>query len=58
VRRKRVCAPQGEHWERKQYHKSASRPEIREDFRLAQTLSLASKKPQGFFDAFKTDGPK
>jgi hypothetical protein len=49
-----TCAPgtcfcnQCEHWRRKQYHKSVSRPEIPKDFRLTQSFSLALKNPRGF----------
>ena len=36
------------YWEKELYHKSARRPEIREDFRRAKPFPFASKKPQGF----------
>jgi hypothetical protein len=35
----------------KQYHQSASRPEIRKDFRLAQFSSHGIEKSEGFFNA-------
>jgi len=35
----------------KQYHKSASRPEIPQNFRLAQRFFLRVEKPSWFFNA-------
>jgi len=37
------------HWWRKQFHKSVSRPEIPENFRLAQFFFLCAQKPPGGF---------